>query len=573
MTQDQALAILKTGNSVFLTGEPGSGKTYTINRYVRYLRSKSINVAITASTGIAATHVGGMTIHSWSGIGISKSFSKEELRDLAKNSRTANRIIKTSVLVIDEISMLDASTFNLIDLVCRMLRKKDEPFGGLQVVCVGDFFQLPPVSRHGDPAAEFAFQSSAWNKLDPRVCYLTEHHRQDDQVFLNVLRSMRAGYLSDEEKDVLLSRAVDMNFDHAKLDVPKLFSHNLNVDELNEFELRRIPGAKQSFEMKSYGAPPLIEQLKRGCLSPEMLHLKKGAQVMFTKNSFTEPYVNGTLGVVCGFSADKNNPMVKLKNGQRIEVSPASWSIRSEDRELASITQFPLRLAWAMTVHKSQGMSLDAAFVDLSKAFVCGQGYVALSRVRSLEGLYLGGINAQALEVNQDVLIKDAEFRRNSEEAEDLLDALTPEDVQTRHERFVRDCDGNLEGTETAVSMRYATREEKRKMAKCKKELKIPTNEQTFALLKTGMDLDGVAKMRGIKLGTVLNHLEELFEIKKYSAIDLEHLHNANRETIDEIVRVFEELKSHHLRPVFEKLEEKYSYETIRLARLFWKKV
>ncbi len=565
MTQTQALNILKTGNTVFLTGEPGAGKTYTINTYVSYLRSKNISVAITASTGIAATHVGGMTIHSWSGIGINKVLSKEELRDIARNSRVVNRMLKTSVLVIDEISMLDGRTFDLIELVCRTVRKKDEPFGGMQVVCVGDFFQLPPVSRLGEPTPEFAFQSRAWQMLDPRVCYLTEHHRQDDIVFLGVLRSMRAGFLSDEDKDVLLSRSVDTNFDHADLDVPKLFPHNANVDSLNEYELRRIPGKKESFVMQSHGAPPLVEQLKRGCLSPEVLHLKKGARVMFTKNSFTENYVNGTIGVVKGFLPDSRFPVVETRSGENIEVAPTTWSIRAEDKELASIVQFPLRLAWAMTVHKSQGMSLDAAFVDLSNAFVCGQGYVALSRVRNLDGLHLGGLNAQALEVNQDVLTKDAEFRTQSHEAEELLDVLTAEDLKTRHDRFIRECGGNVDGVEKARE-----KAERMERAKKTKEIKTSTKEQTLVLVRSGMHPEQIAKVRGIKIGTVLNHLEEMLHEKKYTIEEIHHIKKADECTIENILDAFDEQEIHHLRPVFDYFDGKIPYETIRLARLFW---
>lgn len=574
MTQSQALDILKTGNSVFLTGEPGAGKTYTINRYVQYLRSKDVSVAITASTGIAATHVGGMTIHSWCGIGINKMLSKEELREIARNARVVNRMLKVSVLIIDEISMLDGHTFDLIELVCRTVRKKDEPFGGMQVVCVGDFFQLPPVSKYGEPEPVFAFQSRAWEMMDPRVCYLTEHHRQDDKEFLEVLRSMRAGYLSDENRNVLLSRSVDTNFDHADLDVPKLFTHNMNVDRLNDYELNRISGTRHTFEMKSHGAPPLVDQLKRGCLSPEFLHLKRGAQVMFTKNSFTENYVNGTVGVVTGFVGEFKYPVVQLKNGKTIDVVPVSWSIRAEDKELASIIQLPLRLAWAMTVHKSQGMTIDEAFVDLSNAFVCGQGYVALSRVRSLNGLHLGGLNAQALEVNQDVLMKDAEFRTHSQDAEELLELLTSEDLKTRHDRFVRDCDGNVNGriSEKAERPDKTEREEKKRKLKSKREMKIPTNEQTLALVRIGMNLDQIVEMRGIKIGTVLNHLEQMLEDKMYSRYEIEHLKKANLKSIEKIVKVFEELESHHLQPVFDRFKGKHSFETIRLARLFWKK-
>lgn len=568
MTQAQALDILKTGSSVFLTGEPGSGKTYIINKYVSYLRSKQIHTAITASTGIAATHIGGMTIHSWSGIGIHKTFTKDDLRVLAKNTRVSNKILKTSVLIIDEISMLDSQTFDLIELVCRILRKNDEPFGGLQVVCVGDFFQLPPVSRTGEQTPQFAFQSEAWKRLDPRVCYLTEHHRQEDQIFLGLLRSMRSGYLSDDEKDILLSRSVDLEFDHVDLDAPKLFPHNANVDSLNDRELQKISGVKKTYEMKSHGVPPLIEQLKRGCLSPDVLVLKKGAQVMFTKNSFTEPYVNGTIGIVTGFTDDLNQPIVRIRSGKCINVAPVSWSIRTEDSELASITQIPLRLAWAMTVHKSQGMSLDAAFVDLSQAFVCGQGYVALSRVRSLDGLHLGGLNARALEVNQDVLMKDAEFRQQSFGSEDLLSVLTMEDLKERHTRFINDCDGIVNGEESFLS---TNNDFWLKRKKKKKEPKIPTYEQTLALVKVGMNPEQVAETRGIKIGTVLNHLEKMLEDNKYSSVDIEHIKKSESEMILKILAVFDELQSHHLRPVYDRFEGKIPFETIRMARLFWK--
>ena len=571
MTQAQALEILKTGNSVFLTGEPGSGKTYLINQYVSYLQSKQIHVAMTASTGIAATHIGGITIHSWSGIGIHKTFAKEDLRVLVKNTRIANRIIKTSVLIIDEISMLDCQTFDLIELVCRTLRKNDEPFGGLQVVCVGDFFQLPPVSRAGEQTPQFAFQSEAWKRLDPRVCYLTEHHRQDDQVFLGLLRSMRSGYLSDDEKDILLSRSVDLQFDHVDLDAPKLFPHNLNVDTLNDRELQKISGAKKTFEMKAHGAPPLIEQLKRGCLSPEVLFLKKGAHVMFTKNSFTEPYVNGTIGIVTGFADDSNQPIVRIRSGKSINVAPVSWSIRAEDHELASITQLPLRLAWAMTVHKSQGMSLEAAFVDLTRAFVPGQGYVALSRVKSLQGLHIGGLNAQALEVNQDVLMKDAEFRQRSFEAEELLSVLSLEDLKEKQIKFVKDCDGNVDGDETSRSSVGYDRD-RSVWKKQKKESKISTNEQTLALIKVGMNPEQVAEARGIKIGTVLNHLEKMLEEQKYSRDDIDHIKKSEMGMIIKILAVFDELQSHHLRPVYDRFEGKISFETIRMARLFWKR-
>jgi len=192
MTQQEALEILKAGANVFLTGEPGSGKTYLVNQYVAWLREHGIAPAITASTGIAATHIGGMTIHSWSGIGVKTELTKQDLRRIEDNRRAARRIVNAHILIIDEISMLSARTFGMVDAVCRVVRKSQKSFGGLQVVLVGDFFQLPPVVRRddepdarlgfgnesGDANAQFAYASPAWTALDPTVCYLFEQHRQ-----------------------------------------------------------------------------------------------------------------------------------------------------------------------------------------------------------------------------------------------------------------------------------------------------------------------------------------------------------------------------------------------------------
>ncbi len=195
MTQAEALEILKTGVNIFLTGEPGSGKTHIVNSYVAYLRERGVEPAITASTGIAATHVGGYTIHSWSGIGVKRDIDDYDIELLMSREKTAKRIINAKVLIIDEISMLDAATLGSVDRVLRTLRRRplqeEEPFGGLQVVFVGDFFQLPPVSRNS--SATFAFMSPAWKKANPVVCYLSEQHRQEEPEFLDLLSSMRHG--------------------------------------------------------------------------------------------------------------------------------------------------------------------------------------------------------------------------------------------------------------------------------------------------------------------------------------------------------------------------------------------
>ncbi|MDB5195525.1 MAG: ATPase, partial [Parcubacteria group bacterium] len=208
MTQSQALEILKTGANVFLTGEPGSGKTHTLTSYVSWLKSHGIEPAITASTGIAATHVGGMTIHSWSGIGILERLSAEDLDRISSKEHVVRRIAKAKVLIIDEISMLSSGALSMIDTIAREVRHDSRAFGGMQVVFCGDFFQLPPITRGGTPA-EFAFSSPAWRAATPLVCYLTEQHRQDDDAYLSVLSAIRDGSFDHTHASTILSRESD----------------------------------------------------------------------------------------------------------------------------------------------------------------------------------------------------------------------------------------------------------------------------------------------------------------------------------------------------------------------------
>jgi ATP-dependent DNA helicase PIF1 len=283
--------------------------------------------------------------------------------------------------------------------------------GGLQVVLVGDFFQLPPIIRNLERGeSPFAFASPAWRGLDPTVCYLTEQHRQSEQKFCELLASIRAGRCRDHS---LLSARRVKSYNSVSNTVTQLYTHRADVDCINQKKLRELPGEIKRFHMREDGEEAFIKQLKKGCLSPEVLELKEGALVMFTKNDPDQHFVNGTLGVVTGF--DRYGPIIETKEGAVI-AAPASWTVKNEaGDELAKITQVPLRLAWAITVHKSQGMTLDAAIMDLSRSFEYGQGYVALSRVRSAGGLHLVDWNGRALRVHPEALAKDAEFRRASD--------------------------------------------------------------------------------------------------------------------------------------------------------------
>lgn len=447
MTQAVALSILQTGSNVFLTGEPGSGKTYVVNQYVRYLRDHGIPVAVTASTGIAATHISGATIHSWSGIGIRKVLTKFDLETISGNERLSKQITATKVLIIDEVSMLEAGMLDMVELICRTVRRSPEPFGGLQVVLVGDFFQLPPVTKYGEPPAEFAFSARAWSESMFDICYLTEQHRQSDQLLSKVLSDIRTGSIMSDTVAHLHTRKITHHSDHET--ATKLYSHNSNVDEVNANKLAQLPGKVKVFSMTHQGAKSKVEQLTRGCLSPERLELKVGAAVMCTRNSPEKGFANGTLATVISFDGEDGNPVIRTRTGRTITVEPVDWAIEEGQSVSARITQIPLRLAWAITVHKSQGMSLDAAVMDLSQSFAYGQGYVALSRVRTLDGLYLLGWNERALRVDPVIQEQDWVMRENSQRAEKAWKGKDETERERLREKFIRDTGGRSEATPT----------------------------------------------------------------------------------------------------------------------------
>lgn len=413
MTQNQALAILESGVSVLLTGAAGAGKTYTLNQFIGRAREDGKVVAVTATTGLAATHLNGITLHAWAGIGIHDELPRGFVQHLSKQRRDI--ILKTDILVIDEVSMLHDFRLDMVEQVTREVRGGDEPFGGLQVVLSGDFFQLPPVSRGDARSGSFVTQSDIWNTGSFTVCYLHEQYRQaDDQAYTDILNGIRAGSLLPSQLNALRARG---DQPPGTVVVTRLLTTNADVDTINDVHLDELDGNAYRYEMQTGGGKKFIETLKKSCLAPEVLVLKAGALVMCIKNAKDRKYVNGSLGQVIGFEEGTNFPMVKLAGGKTITMLPDSWELMDGDKRRATLTQIPLRLAWAITVHKSQGMTLDGARIDLSRAFVEGMGYVALSRVKDMDSLTLDGLNGMALRVSPLARAIDAELRAKSEQA------------------------------------------------------------------------------------------------------------------------------------------------------------
>ncbi len=435
MDQVLALEIMLSGRNVFLTGAAGAGKTYVLNQFIRSARAEGKKVAVTATTGLAATHLNGNTIHAWSGTGVHDELPRNFYKKISKTRR--EQITKADVLVIDEVSMLHDFRLDLVDEVCRNVRAQavldepslisaldekgvsqnakateilSKPFGGIQVIFCGDFFQLPPVNRNDARQGDFATESNAWREADPTVCYLTEQHRQNDDEYLEILNALRDGDIRRRHAEMLLKRQDVRTLG----DVTELHTINIDVDAINLRKLEQLDEVEVQYEMTTTGGENYVENLKRSCLAPAILRLKKGALVMAVRNSPDKKYVNGSIGTVVDFEEATDWPIVEFRNGKTVTMQPDSWELRDGDRKRAGLSQVPLRLAWAITVHKSQGMTLDQARIDLRKAFVPGMGYVALSRVKSLDCLSLVGINRMALSVSEAALNMDSDFRSKS---------------------------------------------------------------------------------------------------------------------------------------------------------------
>lgn len=638
MRQSSALDILKTGQNVFLTGSAGSGKTYTLNQYIDYLRARRVPVAVTASTGIAATHMNGTTIHSWSGIGIKDELSDRDLTTLSRKQFLADRLKDTAVLVIDEISMLHAKQLNLVSQVLKHIRKNDKAFGGIQVVVAGDFFQLPPIGSKGETNREkFAFMSEAWLDAKFHICYLSEQHRQVSEAanggldlddILNQIRRQEVTF----ESIAALEATFDQNVDIKRT---RLYTHNLNVNSINDKELAALDGKMMRFTARSTGDSKLVETLKKTVRTQDDLVLKVGAKVMFIKNNTELGVSNGTMGELIGFAAVKIDdskdssddlieddsesianetdktvkgkgkkaikekpkakkpttqkmPVVRLNSGREVIAEPEEWIIEDETGDvLASYEQVPLCLAWAITIHKSQGMTLDAAEIDLSRTFELGQGYVALSRLKSLAGLQLLGMNDMSLQLDPLARGADKRFLVLSEEADANYAMLDEESMTQAHEKFILKSGGTLS---KSVIDAYATLQKKRReqqQAQIDKKQRLgnqvsdkseSTLLATRVLLEESLSIAEISQARQLSQSTIMRHIADLKSQDPSLACD--HLRPED-EMMTAVGNAYVAIKvannpndfnddgSIKLRPIFDHLKQSIDYNAIRLALIF----
>jgi len=547
MTQATALIVLKLGHTTFLTGAAGSGKSYVLREYVSYLQSHSISHIVTASTGIAATHILGQTIHSWSGIGVRDFISKQDCEILEQKESLFNRWNAVSVLIIDEISMLSGQFLDNINTLAKHMRRSSKPFGGLQVVFCGDFFQLPPVHKSRDSRVTLAFQSQTWKESKPVCLYLHEQFRQGADSLTTILQEIRSNAVHSGTWELLDTVRVPLTKTHTKL-----YTHNSDVDALNNSEFAKLGTTEKIYDMKTRGKGKILEHLKNNCLAEAELRLKIGAKVIFIKNDQGKKYMNGTLGVVSEFGAD-GFPVVTTHTGARVAALEESWKIEEDGKVKAEIIQVPLKLAWAITIHKSQGMTLDAAEIDLSKSFAFGMGYVALSRLKTLSGMYLKGIHQDALLLDSSVLRQDGLFQSKSKHAEEALQKYTPTKIEELHHVWITKCGGSIE----SVEKKNEPLEEKE-----------DTVETTRKLLDKKMTLGDIALTRGYTIETIITHIEKL--LKQGFVTDINYL-LPKKKICEEIRSAFKKGGSRALTPVFKMLNEKYDYTTLRLVRLFIK--
>jgi len=432
--------LINKGENLFITGYAGTGKSYILNKLKRKFK-----IDVTSTTGLAAVNVQGQTIHSWAGVGICNKPVNDVVEKILQRTKLKKQITECKILAIDEISMLDARTFDYIDKVLRNLRDGSKPFGGIQVLLFGDFFQLPPVEKESG----FCFKSNVWQALDLKTIFLEKIYRQSDEKFIKSLNNLRLNQLTEEDVRLFYDREV--NYNTYESDILHIFSTNKEADNYNtfkfnsvqkplyvfnsvdkihrkrttiEFDRKNIDDRLTKFDLMT------LEMFDKSCKAPSALELKDGCRVMLLKNlNFSKGLINGACGTVLELkkskdkerinsdthdgqkeaeqsqkSGDEEYILVQFDNGVEEIISKQTFEAYRDGEVVVSREQYPLRLAYGITIHKSQGMTLDKLIVDCNRIFECGQVYVALSRIKSIDGLYLKSFDPKKVWANEEVV-------------------------------------------------------------------------------------------------------------------------------------------------------------------------
>jgi ATP-dependent DNA helicase PIF1 len=396
LTNDQkkAFELMMRGENVFITGAGGTGKSFIIKAFRGCKPTRKMGICST--TGASALVIDGTTLHSFLGIGLGTGTVEYLVNKIRRNNMIRKRWMELQTLVIDEVSMLDPELLDKLNEAGKRLRKNTEPFGGIQLILTGDFLQLPPVS-----ANTFLFEHDVWQEIVSHTVYLKEIVRQTDKTLIEVLNKVRVGNIDEQVEEILSSR-LDAPIEIGDGILPTvLYSTNAEVDEINDDELEKLTDENDEMiyeydmEVKIYHPKAnkdwIIEKQIKNCPSPQTLRIAVGAQVMLTWNlDIDGGLVNGSRGVVTSFVDDI--PIVRFLNGKEMPMKYNAWPLEEGKNTLLEVIQVPLRLAWSISIHKAQGLTLDCLLIDLGSIFTYGQAYVALSRSKSLEGLSISSL-------------------------------------------------------------------------------------------------------------------------------------------------------------------------------------
>lgn len=556
----------KTDMSLFLTGKAGTGKTTFLREVVRYTKKKCI---VLAPTGIAAVNAGAMTIHSFFQFGLGPFVQGviEPKSDFRINKSKLELIRHLQLLIIDEVSMVRADLMDHIDVELRRIRRNSKPFGGVQLLMIGDLQQLPPIAHGGEDEllrqyykTLYFFSSAALKSMKYSCIELKNVYRQTDGHFIDILNHARNCTLTSQDISDLNARYIPGFSPTPEDGYIRLMTHNRQVDYVNAAEMEKLDSKPYTFVAAVTGTFP-----EESYPTADSLTLKKGAQVMFIKNDPERRFINGTLGEVK--SIDKNSIAVRLaESGTVIDVEPMEWqNIRyqfdEESKEISSkqigrFKQYPLKAAWAITVHKSQGLTFDKAIIDVHAAFSPGQAYVALSRCRTLDGLVLSSPVSASVFMRDNAV--DAYMNYISRPVEELA-------FSSCYEYF--EYEKKLEPEDVAPVKKVKVNKEKPKKEK-KEELrddtgkKLSTFECSYWLYNQGNTVEQIAEKRGLNQSTIEGHLA-----RYVASGDIDVHEFVDGDTLQKVEAYCEKHPEEKaLKPIFEHFDAKIPYGVLRMA-------